>query len=149
MKYIHLSLFLTLCILLNFTATFAAQDTSDNESLKMTTQTQHEIQTRNMVMTQAKMGELEITMEVIDEDTDSVADVTNTIELPDQIRERAQDRDRLHDDHQKMEGIQERIQEMHQQRHEMHNEIKEQQKETLQQMKEQTQSHGGGHGMGK
>lgn len=149
MKYLHIALFLTLGIMLNVTQSFAAPNNGDNEPVKSIYQERHEMQTRTMTMAQTKMNELDITMEVVEENADSVDDVTNTIELPAQIRERdrIRERSRLHDEQANMEGARNQIQEMHEQRHEMHNEIKQQQAETMQHMKEQTQGQGG-HGMG-
>ena len=146
MKYINITVLLLLGILLSFTHSFAAQSNDDNDPVSVATQARYEVQTRTMA--QAKMGELEITMEVIDEDVDTVDDVTNTIELPDQIRERTQERIRLHDDQETQEEAQNRIREMHQNRYEMQNEIKEQQAQTRQNMKEQSSGQGG-QGMGK
>ena len=148
MKYINITVLLLLGIILSFTPSFAAQNNGDNDSVITANQARHEVQTRTMNMAQAKMGELEITMEVIDENVDSVDDVTNTIELPARIRERTQDRTLLQDDQANMEGVQNKVQEMHQYRNEMHNEIKEQQAETIQNMKEHSQGQGG-NGMGK
>ena len=148
MKYLNISVLFSLGILLTFTNAFAVQNTGDNDSVNTAIQARHEIQTRTMTMAQAKLGELEITMEVIDENVDSVGDVTNTIELPSQIMERTQNRDRLQDDQANLEGAQNQIREMHQYRNEMHNEIKEQQAETIQNMKEQSPGQGAP-GMGK
>ena len=143
MKYITISILLSLGMLLAFSNAFAVENSGDNHPANTAIQARHEIQTRTMTMAQAKLGELEITMEVIDENVDTVDDVTNTIELPAQIRERIQDRSRLQDDQANLEGAQHQIREMHQYRNEMHNEIKEQQAETIQNMKEQSPGKGG------
>jgi hypothetical protein len=141
MKYLNIAVFLALGIVLTVTHSFAAQNNGDNDPAITANQARHEIQARTMTMAQVKTGELEITMEVIDENVDSVDDVTNTLQLPDQIKDRTQGRDRLHDDQESQEDVQNKIQEMHQYRNEMHNEIKEQQAETIQNMKEQSQKH--------
>lgn len=143
MKYINISILFLLGMLLTFTSAFAVQNTGDNDPANSAIPARYEVQTRTMTMAQAKLGELEITMKIIDENVGDADEVTNTIELPAQIRERVKDRSRLQDDQANLEGAQNQIREMHQYRNEMHSEIKEQQAETIQNMKEQSPGKGG------
>ena len=93
------------------------------------------------------MGDLEITMEVVDETSESTADIVNRIELPAQLRERARQYEQARtreENGERPEDVigdgREMAQEMENYREEVHEQHKEQQADALSDVREQSQS---------
>lgn len=74
------------------------QDVDDPREIQSNTRTQPSVPAEESVILLAANGDadvLDVTMEIVSEDTDSADDIVNTIELPDRVRDRARDRDRV------------------------------------------------------
>jgi hypothetical protein len=73
------------------------QDVDDPREIQENTRTQPGVSSDSSTIQLAAnsgIGELDVTMEIVSEDTDTTDDIINTIELPVRVRERARDRER-------------------------------------------------------